>query len=221
MTVTYSHMLRLSVLLTLCLATTVFAEEKPRVTAKLKQKYQHVTFKNENGLEYYEISRESPDDYEAEVYGIANAKGKVLIPYTHDYVYISPIQLQDPQSEEYLPIYYWSLQTTDNQFGIADKNGKIIIPCTPCGGIYLVEYITPKGDPVDYDYKRDGWAFVMHGDSSSALFDEKGKELIPFSRGYTDISPRIDEHGAKYIEVRKDGKVGRCDYTITGKIVYK
>lgn len=206
-----NRLFRLSVIIALCWGTTVSAKECHAVTAKLKHKFQHVTFKNESGLEYYEISRTNPDDYDAELCGIANAKGKVLIPYTRQYVYIFPIRLQDPQSKNYLPIYYWALQTTDNQFGVADKNGKIIIPCTPCGGIYLVEYITPKGSSVDYDYKRDGWAFVMHTDSSSALFDEKGNELIPLARGYTDISPRVDEHGGKYIQVIRDGKIGRCD----------
>lgn len=206
-----SYLFRLFVLIALCPATTVSAKENPFVTAKLQKKYQYVTFMDESGLEYYEICRTNPDDYDAVVYGIANKKGKVLIPYYHDYVYIPPIRLQDPHSKEYLPIYYWSLQTYDNQFGIADMNGKIIIPCTPCGGIYLTEYITPKGAAEDFNYERDGWAFVMHGDSTSALFDEKGNVLIPLSRGYTDIFLRVDENGVKYIEFIKGGKTGRCD----------
>ena len=206
----------LCVAVALCWGTSISAKERPFVTAKLKKHFQYVTFMNENGLEYYEISRTNPDDPDAVVCGIANKKGKVLISYYHDYAFISPILLQDFGAEEFRKdIYYWALQTYDNQFGIADKNGKVIIPCTPCGGIYLVEYITPKGSPVDYDYDRDGWAFVMHGYSSSALFDEKGNELIPLSRGYTDIFPRVDEHGVKYIEIIKDGKTGRCD--IKGK----
>ena len=193
-------------------STVASAKERPSVTAKLKKHFQYVTFMNENGLEYYEISRTNPDDPDAVVCGIANKKGKVLISYYHDYLNITPILLQDFGAGTFRSdIYYWALQTTDNQFGIADMNGKTIIPCTPCDGIYLVEYSTPKGSPFDYDYERDGWAFVMHGYSSSALFDEKGNVLIPLSRGYTDIFPRVDEKGVKYIEVIKDGKVGRCD----------
>lgn len=198
--------------LSLCFTTTVSAKERPFVTAKLKKHFQYVTFMNENGLEYYEISRTNPDDPDAVVCGIANKKGKVLISYYHDYLNIPPILLQDFGADTFRSdIYYWALQTTDNQFGIADMNGKIIIPCTPCDGIFLVEYSTPKGCPFDYNLERDGWAFVMHGYSSSALFDENGNELIPLSRGYTDIFPRVDEQGVKYIEVIKDGKVGRCD----------
>lgn len=202
-------------LLLLCcvpVRTSLSAKECRCVTAKLKKNFQYVTFKTENGLEYYEISRTNPDDYEAVVCGIANKKGKVLIPYYQDYVNITPILLQDFGSDTFRSdSYYWALQTTDNQFGIADKNGKTIIPCTPCDGIYLVEYRTPKGCSVDYDYERDGWAFVMHGYSSCALFDEKGNVLIPLSRGYTDIFPKVDEAGVKYIEFLKDEKIGRCD----------
>lgn len=202
----------LCVAVVLCFATTVSAKENPSVTAKLKKHFQYVTFMNENGLEYYEICRTNPDDPDAVVCGIANKKGKVLISYYHNYLNIPPILLQDFGADTFRSdIYYWALQTYDNRFGVADKNGKIIIPCTPCNGIYLVEYGTPKGSPVDYDYDRDGWAFVMHGYSSSALFDEKGEVLIPLSRGYTDIFPRVDEHGVKYIEVIKDGITGRCD----------
>ena len=207
-----SYLFRLFVLIALCLATTVSAKENPFVTAKLQKKYQYVTFMNESGLEYYEICRTNPDDYDAVVCGIANTKGKVLISYTNYYALISPIQLQDFGANEFRKdIYYWALQTYDNQFGIADMNGKIIIPCTPCGGIYLTEYITPKGAAEDFNYERDGWAFVMHGDSTSALFDEKGNVLIPLSRGYTDIFLRVDENGVKYIEFIKGGKTGRCD----------
>ena len=198
----------LSVLLVLCIGTTMSAKERPFVTAKLKKHYQYVTFMNENGLEYYEINRENPDDYEALVCGIANKKGKVLISYYHDYLNITPIQLQDFGADTFRSdIYYWALQTTDNQFSIADMNGKIIIPCTPCNGIYLMEYSTPKECPFDYNLERDGWGFVMHGDKYSALFDEKGNELIPFSSGYTDIYLRVDENGVKYINAWKDGKV--------------
>ena len=192
-------------LVAVCWGTTISAKERRSVTAKLQKKYQYVTFMNENGLEYYEISRTNPDDPDAVVCGIANKKGKVLIPYTNYYALISPIML--PHT------YYWSLQTYDNQFGVADKNGKIIIPCAPGTGIYLTEYITPEGTPFDYNYERDGWGFVMQGDKYSALYDEKGKEIIPLSRGYSDIYLRVDEHGAKYIKVRKDGKVGICDET--------
>ena len=208
-----SYLFRLCLVVALCWGTTISAKENPSVTAKLQKKYQYVTFMNENGLEYYEISRTNPDDPDAVVCGIANTKGKVLISYYHDYAFISPILLQDFGAEEFRKdIYYWALQTYDNRFGVADKNGKMLIPCTPCNGIYLVEYSTPKGSPTDYDYKRDGWAFVLHGYSgTSALFDEKGKVLIPLSQGYTDISPRVDEHGIKYIEVRKNDKVGLCD----------
>ena len=204
----------LSVVVALCWATTTSAKECHFVTAKLQKKYQYVTFMSENGLEYYEISQTNPDDPDAVVCGIATVKGKVLIPYTNYYALISPILLQNFGEEEFRKdIYYWSLQTYDNLFGIADKNGKIIIPCTPCSGIYLVEYITPKGNPVDYDYDRDGWGFVMFGDSTNALFDKKGKEIIPLSRGYSDIYLRVDAHGVKYIKVRKNGKVGICDET--------
>ena len=121
---------------------------------------------------------------------------------------ITPIQLQEFGSDTFRSdIYYWALQTADNQFGVADMKGKIIIPCTPCFGIYLVEYSTPKGSPFDYNLERDGWGFVMQGDKYSALFDEKGKEIIPFSSGYTDIFLRVDENGVKYINAWKDGKV--------------
>ena len=121
---------------------------------------------------------------------------------------ITPIQLQEFGSDTFRSdIYYWALQTADNQFGVADMKGKIIIPCTPCYGIYLVEYSTPKGSPFDYNLERDGWGFVMQGDKYSALFDEKGKEIIPFSSGYTDIFLRVDENGVKYINAWKDGKV--------------
>ena len=184
----------LSVVVALCWATTTSAKECRSVTAKLQKNYQHVTFMSENGLEYYEISRTNPDDPDAVVCGIANKKGKVLIPYYDDYALISPILLQNFGAKEYRKdIYYWALQTYDNRFGIADKNGKIIIPCAPGTGIYLTEYITPEGTPFDYNYDRDGWGFVMQGDKYSALYDEKGKEIIPLSRGYSDIYLRVNE----------------------------
>lgn len=204
----------LCMVVVICWGTTISAKENPSVSAKLQKKYQYVTFMNENGLEYYEISRTNPDDPDAEVCGIANTKGKVLISYTNYYALISPIQLQDFGANEFRKdIYYWALQTYDNQFGIADKNGKIIIPCTPGTGIYLTEYITPEGTPFDYNYERDGWGFVMQGDKYSALYDEKGKEIIPLSRGYSDIYLRVDANGVKYLKVRKNGKVGICDQT--------
>ena len=202
-----SYLFRLCLVVALCWGTTISAKENPSVSAKLQKKYQYVTFRNENGLEYYEISRTNPDDSDAEVCGIANKKGKVLISYYHDYAFISPILLQDFGAEEFRKdIYYWALQTYDNRFGVADKNGKMLIPCTSGTGIYLTEYKTPEGSPFDYSYERDGWGFVVQGDSYSAIFDEQGKEIIPFSSGYTDFDLRVDENGVKYINAWKEGK---------------
>ena len=40
----------------------VAAKENQAVTDQLKRKYQYVSYRNENGLEYYELRRENTDD---------------------------------------------------------------------------------------------------------------------------------------------------------------
>ncbi len=196
---------RIVFLLTLlmCEILISYAEERPSVTARLEQKYESVTFVNENGVEYYKLRNTRPGTYDS-YYGIADVSGKIIIPCQYNYVSLQTYV--DSNFKGYASeTYFWILETSNEMYGVADKKGKIIIPCK-YGYPFLSDYGSIGGKMNGELY---GFAFIMGG---KAAFTEKGKELIPEKRGYTNIFPCINPYDEiKFFSVAKGEKKGLCD----------
>lgn len=200
--VNFVPFLLLSVLM-FSLPTKFFAEENPSVTARLKQKYNKVSFVNDNGLEFYKIYNSSSQE------GIADLTGKEILPCV--YYYISPVcvNLQLFDGCDFSQVHFWSLQQPRGKYGLADSNGKILIPCIHDGQVYSMGWMDSK-NLGERDLKN-GYVFLI-GDKIKAMYDQNIKEIIPLSRGYTFEHPYINPtDGTKYIYVDRNDKTGLCD----------
>lgn len=116
---------------------------------------------------------------------VYDTKGFCIIPLSHGYTEVLPVG--NPYDRMFMA-------TKGNYQAVLDARGKTILP-------YSLELD-------DIEYISNG--FIVKKGDGAALYARNGACMLPFSRGYSEISPASL---GDYIKVRdKDGHVGACDY---------
>lgn len=102
--------------------------------------------------------------------------------------------------------FEWYKVCKNGKYGAEDKNGNIIIP----NEYDRVEYISYS----EALYLRFGGGFCVRFNKKVGYYNQNGKCIIPFTRGYNEIYKYGDSHYPEigmFYECKKDNNIILCD----------